>query len=231
MSAANEREKENCISQRREERKEERYLTEEQEQKASLRALGGLSDRQRSALLGERAREKPVSRRVAEAQSENGKSRNYRCRAIIAPMQSARNLIRKGVDRAERRRMNENEIGTSVVDAAIAVHRELGPGLLETVYEVSLEHELKKRGLVVKRQVSIPIRYQELSFDEGFRADLIVEDKVILELKSVEEVSGVHKKQIQTYLRLTGRKLGYLLNFGAALMKDGITRCVNGLDD
>jgi len=127
--------------------------------------------------------------------------------------------------------MNENEIGTSVVDAAIAVHRELGPGLLETVYEVSLEHELKKRGLVVKRQVSIPIRYQELSFDEGFRADLIVEDKVILELKSVEEVSGVHKKQIQTYLRLTGRKLGYLLNFGAALMKDGITRCVNGLDD
>lgn len=127
--------------------------------------------------------------------------------------------------------MNENEIGTSVVDAAIAVHRELGPGLLETVYEVSLEHELKKRGLVVKRQVSIPIRYQELSFDEGFRADLIVEDKVMLELKSVEEVSGVHKKQIQTYLRLSGRKLGYLLNFGAALMKDGITRCVNGLDD
>lgn len=127
--------------------------------------------------------------------------------------------------------MNENEIGTSVVDAAIAVHRELGPGLLETVYEVSLEHELKKRGLVVKRQVSIPIRYQELSFDDGFRADLIVEDKVMLELKSVEEVSGVHKKQIQTYLRLSGRKLGYLLNFGAALMKDGITRCVNGLDD
>ena len=127
--------------------------------------------------------------------------------------------------------MNENEIGTSVVDAAIAVHRELGPGLLETVYEVSLEHELKKRGLVVKRQVSIPIRYQELSFDEGFRADLIVEDKVMLELKSVEEASGVHKKQIQTYLRLSGRKLGYLLNFGAALMKDGITRCVNGLDD
>lgn len=127
--------------------------------------------------------------------------------------------------------MNENEIGTSVVDAAIAVHRELGPGLLETVYEVSLEHELRKRGLVVKRQVSIPIRYQELSFDEGFRADLIVEDKVMLELKSVEEVSGVHKKQIQTYLRLSGRKLGYLLNFGAALMKDGITRCVNGLDD
>lgn len=127
--------------------------------------------------------------------------------------------------------MNENEIGTSVVDAAIAVHRELGPGLLETVYEVSLEHELKKRGLVVKRQVSIPIRYQELSFDEGFRADLIVEDKVMLKLKSVEEVSGVHKKQIQTYLRLSGRKLGYLLNFGAALMKDGITRCVNGLDD
>lgn len=127
--------------------------------------------------------------------------------------------------------MVENEIGTAIVTAAIHVHRELGPGLLESVYEVALEYELKKLGFAVKRQVSIPVRYQGISFDEGFRADLIVENKVVLELKSVQIVSAAHKKQIQTYLRLTGMKLGYLLNFGAALMKDGITRCVNGLDE
>jgi len=135
---------------------------------------------------------------------------------------------------AQRRRgdeMIENEIGTAVVTAAIRLHRELGPGLLESVYEVALEYELRKLDLAVKRQVPIPIQYQGVSFDEGFRADLVIEDKVILELKSVEAVSGAHKKQIQTYLRLTGMKLGYLLNFGAALMKDGITRCVNGLED
>ncbi|MFC2083232.1 GxxExxY protein [Candidatus Bipolaricaulota bacterium] len=127
--------------------------------------------------------------------------------------------------------MIENEIGTAVVTAAIHVHRELGPGLLESVYEVALEHELRRSHFSVKRQVSIPIQYQGISFDEGFRADLVIEDKVILELKSVEAVSGARKKQIQTYLRLTGMKLGYLLNFGAALMKEGITRCVNGLDE
>jgi len=127
--------------------------------------------------------------------------------------------------------MTENEIGTEVVAAAIRVHRELGPGLLESVYEVVLEHELKTSGLSVERQIPISIQYQGISFDEGFRADLIIAGKVVLELKSVEAVSGVHKKQIQTYLRLTGMKLGYLLNFGAALMKDGITRCVNGLEE
>ncbi|MBE0634619.1 GxxExxY protein [Candidatus Bipolaricaulota bacterium] len=127
--------------------------------------------------------------------------------------------------------MTENEIGTKVVAAAIHIHRELGPGLLESVYEVVLEHELKTLGLSVVRQVPVSIQYQGISFDEGFRADLIVAGKVVLELKSVEAVSGVHKKQIQTYLRLTGMKLGYLLNFGAALMKDGITRCVNGLEE
>jgi len=127
--------------------------------------------------------------------------------------------------------MTENEIGTIAVDAAIAVHRELGPGLLETVYEVVLTQELKERGLKVDRQVSVAIDYKGATFDEGFRADIIVEGKVILELKSVERVTAVHKKQVQTYLRLTGRKLGYLLNFGEALMKDGITRCVNGLEE
>ena len=126
--------------------------------------------------------------------------------------------------------MNENEIGTLVVDAAITVHRALGPGLLESVYEVILAHELQRRGLVFQRQVPISIEYAGVKFDAGFRADLMVEGKVILELKSGEHATAAHRKQIQTYLRLSGRKLGFLLNFGAALMKDGITRAVNGLE-
>jgi len=127
--------------------------------------------------------------------------------------------------------MTENEIGTIVIEAAIAVHRELGPGLMETVYEVILGRELQDRGLTVDRQVPVPIQYKGIRFDEGFRADIIVEGKVILELKSVERVTAAHKKQVQTYLRLTGCKLGYLLNFGESLMKSGITRCVNGLEE
>jgi GxxExxY protein len=128
-------------------------------------------------------------------------------------------------------RMTENEIGTIVVEAAIAIHRELGPGLLETVYEVILDHELRRSGLTVVRQQPIPIEYMGISFDEGFRADIFINGKVIVELKSVERVMAAHKKQVQTYLKLTGCKLGYLLNFGEALMKDGITRCVNGLEE
>ena len=127
--------------------------------------------------------------------------------------------------------MTENEIGKVIVDSAIAVHRELGPGLLETVYEVVLAYELRQRGISVERQVPIPIRYKDMNFDEAFRADFVVEEKVIVELKSVEQVSQAHKKQVQTYLRLTGCKLGFLLNFGEALMKRGITRAVNGLED
>lgn len=127
--------------------------------------------------------------------------------------------------------MNENEVGTVVVDAAIAVHRELGNGLLESVYEAALAIELEQRGVRVERQVPVEVFYRGQSLDQGFRADLIVGGLVILELKSVEAISPVHKKQIQTYLSLTGLKLGYLLNFGAALMKNGIFRCVNGLDD
>lgn len=128
-------------------------------------------------------------------------------------------------------KMTENEIGTIVLESAITVHRELGPGLLETVYEVVLVRELQDRGLNVERQVPVAIRYKDIRFDEGFRADIIVDSKVILELKSVEHASAAHKKQVQTYLRLTGCKLGYLLNFGEALMKAGITRCVNGLEE
>lgn len=124
--------------------------------------------------------------------------------------------------------MGENEIGALVVDSAVQLHRDLGPGLLEIVYEVTLATKLSKRGLSIGRQVPVPIEYEGLRFDEGFRADLIVEGKVIVELKSVERVHPAHKKQVLTYLRLTGMKLGYLLNFGAPLMKDGITRTVHG---
>jgi GxxExxY protein len=127
--------------------------------------------------------------------------------------------------------MTENQIGKVVVDTAVSVHRELGPGLLESVYETVLAHELRERGLGVDRQIPVSITYHEIRFDEGFRADLIVEGKVILELKSVETVSSAHKKQVLTYLRLTGLKLRFLLNFGAALMRDGITRVVNDLAD
>jgi GxxExxY protein len=127
--------------------------------------------------------------------------------------------------------MTENEIGKVVVDSAIAVHRRLGPGLLESVYEVILAYELRQRGLRVDRQVPVPIEYQGMKFDEAFRADIVVEDKVVVELKSVEQVNGAHKKQLQTYLRLTGYKLGFLLNFAEELMRKGITRAVNGLKE
>lgn len=125
--------------------------------------------------------------------------------------------------------VEENDIGTLLIAAAIAVHRGLGPGLLESVYEFALAHELRKRGLSVARQVAIDVEYDGVKFEAGFRADLIVEHAVIVELKSVEQVSPAHRKQIQTYLRLSGCKLGYILNFGAPLMKNGIIRAVNGL--
>ena len=124
-----------------------------------------------------------------------------------------------------------NEIGTIVIDASIKVHSYLGPGLLESVYEIVLARELELRGLVVERQVPTPIRYEDLVFDEGFRADIIVNEKVILELKSVEKINNVYPKQLFTYLKLTGLRLGYLLNFGAPLMKEGINRIVCGIKD
>ena len=124
--------------------------------------------------------------------------------------------------------MNENEIGGIVVDCAVKVHMRLGPGLLESVYEAVLSYELQNKGLLIQKQVPIPITYDNLLFTEAFRADLIVDDKVILELKSVDRVTKAHKKQLLTYLRLSGRKVGYLLNFGEALMKDGIFRITNG---
>ncbi len=127
--------------------------------------------------------------------------------------------------------MTENEISKIVVDACYRIHVRLGPGLLETVYTRVLEYELTKLGLRVLREVPVSFQYDGLHFDEGFRADLIVEDLVILELKSVEQTAPVHKEQVLTYLKLTGLKLGLLLNFGAPLMKDGISRIVNGLTE
>ena len=125
--------------------------------------------------------------------------------------------------------MTENEIGKSVVDIAVQIHRELGPGLLESVYEIAMMHQLQQRGYFVQRQVPIAIEYKGHKFDEGFRADLIVESQVILELKCVEKLNNAHRKQLLTYLRLTGTRLGYLLNFSEELMKQGITRTVNRL--
>ena len=124
--------------------------------------------------------------------------------------------------------MNENEMGSIIVDCAVRLHQALGPGLLESVYEVILSRRLENRGLSVERQAAVPIEFEGSRFDEGFRADLIVSNKVIVELKSVEKANPAHKKQLLTYLKLTGLKVGYLLNFGEALMKDGITRTING---
>jgi GxxExxY protein len=127
--------------------------------------------------------------------------------------------------------MHENAVAREIVDAAYHIHAKLGPGLLESVYETVLAFKLEKRGLHVRRQVPVSIVYEGIRFDEGFRADLIIENKVIVELKSVEAVALVHKKQLLTYLRLGDKRLGLLINFGAALIKEGITRVVNGLED
>jgi GxxExxY protein len=127
--------------------------------------------------------------------------------------------------------MHENEIARLIVDSPYQIHTTLGPGLLESVYETVLAYELRKRGLTVIRQAPVPLIYEEMIFDEGFRADLLVQSKVIVELKSVEKVAPVHKKQLLTYLRLADKRLGLLVNFGEALIKDGITRIVNRLKD
>ena len=112
----------------------------------------------------------------------------------------------------------ENAIAKEVVDASYQIHSTIGPGLLESVYETILCHELEKRGLFVERQKAIRIKFDGLVFDEGFRADIIVENLLIIELKSIESIAPVHKKQLLTYLRLTDKKLGLLINFGSALI-------------
>jgi len=125
----------------------------------------------------------------------------------------------------------ENDIAREIVDAAVSIHIELGPGLLESAYEKILKHELIKRGFKVEAQVSIFINYDNEIIEDAFRADLIVDGLVIIELKSVERIMDVHKKQLLTYLKLSDRKLGLLLNFGAPLMKQGIVRIANGVSE
>ena len=125
--------------------------------------------------------------------------------------------------------MTENEISREVVDSALKIHRVLPPGLLESVYRGFLAHELTLRGLTVERERPIPVTYEGHLMDIGFRADLIVGDKVIVEMKSIEEVADVHKKQLLTYLKLADKRLGLLINFNVALIRDGITRTANRL--
>jgi GxxExxY protein len=138
---------------------------------------------------------------------------------------------RKDAKEVGMREMTENEIATIVVDAAYTIPKHFGSGLHETVYEVTLVHELRKRGLQVERQKVIPIQYDSITFEEGFRADVIVEDKVVLELKAVEGTHPVHKRTLLTYLRLMDKRLGLLINFDVELIKDGILRVVNGLPE
>jgi GxxExxY protein len=127
--------------------------------------------------------------------------------------------------------MEENPISQEIVDAAFTIHTKLGPGLLESIYEVLLTYELKKRKLSVIRQVPVVVEYDGIRFEEGYRLDLLVEDKVIVEVKSIEKVANIHKKQLLTYLRITNKKLGLLINVNEVLIRDGITRVVNGLDE
>ncbi len=125
--------------------------------------------------------------------------------------------------------MHENEISGMIVDAALRIHPRIGPGLFESVYERILRFELEKRGLRVLVQHPVPVVYESIQIDEAFRADLIVQDKVIVELKSVEKIAPVHARQLLTYLRLSGMRLGLLINFNVPLIMKGITRMANGI--
>ena len=127
--------------------------------------------------------------------------------------------------------MTENEIAKIIVDVAFKIHTQYGPGLLESAYQALMVYELRKRGLLVEAEKPIPLHHEGIVIDVAYRADLIVEDKVIVELKSVEEVAKVHKKQLKTYLKLADKRLGLLINFGAELIKDGISRVANGMPD
>ena len=127
--------------------------------------------------------------------------------------------------------MNENEISGIVVDASVKIHQTLGPGLLESVYHRILAYELRKAGLDVDTEVAVPVKWDGHVIDESFRAGIIVGNKVLLELKSVEKTQPVHRKQVLTYLKLSELKLGLLINFGSSLLKDDLHRLVNGLED
>lgn len=125
--------------------------------------------------------------------------------------------------------MTENEIATTVLEHAFALHRALGPGLLESVYEKALFYDLVETGLTVQAQVPMPLIYKEIHFEAGFRLDLLVENKVIVELKSIENLAPIHFAQTLTYLKLSNKRLGLLINFNNKLLKDGVHRIANNL--
>ena len=127
--------------------------------------------------------------------------------------------------------MHENQISGIVVDASIKIHKVLGPGLLESVYQRILAYELRKAGLEVEREVPIPVQWDGNVIGESFRADMVVGGKVLLELKSIEQTHAVHRKQTLTYLKISDLRLGLLINFGAALLKDDLHRLVNQLSE
>ena len=127
--------------------------------------------------------------------------------------------------------MTENEAATHIVDAAYKIHSAYGPGLLESVYEAIMAHELSKRSLRITRQQPIPLVHEDVQMGVGFRADLIVESLVVVEIKSIEAIGPVHKKQLLTYLRLANKRLGLLINFNVELIKNGISRVVNQLPE
>ncbi len=129
----------------------------------------------------------------------------------------------------KKKAMHENEISKLIVDVAYRIHAQLGPGMFESVYEEIMFYELNQQGLFVEKQKGIPVVWNELKMEIGFRADIIVENKVIIEIKSVETIAPVHPKQLLTYLKITGLKLGLLINFNESLIKNGITRIVNKL--
>lgn len=124
--------------------------------------------------------------------------------------------------------MQENEISSVVIGAAIEVHKQLGPGLLESTYETCLEHELSLKGLNVKRQIALPVVYKNVKLNAGYRIDLLVENKVILEIKSVDRLADIHTAQLLTYLKLKDLKLGLLMNFNSVKLTDGLKRVING---
>ena len=125
--------------------------------------------------------------------------------------------------------MSINEVSRQIVDAAMRVHSQLGPGLLESAYQACLQYELQKRGMSVVAQVALPVAYDGIKVDAGYRIDLIVEGQVIVELKAIDAIHPIHKAQLLSYLRLSGKKLGLLINFHVLHLKDGITRMVNGI--
>jgi GxxExxY protein len=127
--------------------------------------------------------------------------------------------------------MTYNELSGTIIDASLHIHRELGPGLLESVYQSVLAHELRKRGLRVEVEVPVPVVWDSVRLEIGFKADLIVDDRLIVELKSVDKLAPIHKKQLRTYLRVADKRLGLLINFGQVMLKDGICRVANGLEE